>query len=420
MRIVAAAGYRNRLMHLGMPARTSAARRAFCRRLEQGGRPGRGGLFADTRGVWRADRTAPTIGAVHDDVWRLPAWARRELPPPGAPRSWWWRRPLAIALAGVAILFVAGLLVSLTIDMGGTYLRSPLVYVGSFGVAWELFWYVWSVSNIPTMLAASAPAFAVDRATFEREWRAWVDDLTTAPVVVFVGVAVYIVTYVILSTHVRAPLVGIPNLGEAWTTQPNLLLKNGIVLLWGVPALLILAANVVGACKYFRLTFAVGRGRGVGGREPLELVRSAPVAREGLRWVAVFGLVAGTAWTAAGTIVAGAIAAESFRVRELVVVLLAGSVGFLLLVLPQVFLRRALVQVRDDVALRYMHAVRAHLPWNERTPASDERLRGYEGHLLDLQRESVWPHGATISMLAVTLAPFLLPAAALALRTVTA
>lgn len=329
---------------------------------------------------------------------RIPRAVSRELDPAADPEvvGWVWLRPLAAGLAAAAVAYVAGLALAASIGLAGDYLRARLVYLGVFGVVWSVAWFLWSVANVPQMLLGSRVAFAAPRASFDAQFRRWSAELRRTPtwwlLLWFAVPAGYVVAGTQLLVPEDRPLWGLPEFGEVWLEGDDLLVKNLVAVVWAAAFALAVAPNLAGAWKYLRIVASIARG------SALPLAESPVIAREGLRRVALFGLIGSFAWTVAGASWGFVVAYDHFSWHELVPAVVLSAMAVVLLFFPQLVFRRTLVRLRL-ARLRQL--------------VSDEGqpLHDVEDRVRSLQQDAVLPHGGLVAALIVLVVQVGVPAA---------
>ena len=277
---------------------------------------------------------------------------------------------------------LAPLAVSLTIarvyGLDRDYLRAwPFVLLAAFAIAWSVAWYLWSASNVPVILLRSRAAFE-DDGRFDEVARRWARDVRVISPLAIAGAAIGLTVYVALAAHRLDDLYGLPAVTGTWADGPKLWPKTFILCTWAIAAAVAAVPNLIGAAAYLRLVSRIGTGR----EKNLATTESLPVARDGFRALALFGLIGGVAWTIASATWAFAVALNGVRWDELLPVVAATLIGIAILVGPQLSLRQALVRIR--------HArVAAQKKETKSIETLDEKVR-------ELYSDSTWPHGGAV------------------------
>jgi len=330
-----------------------------------------------------------------------------------APRRWIWRRSLVTAAVVAVIPFALALAVTLVYDLAGAYLRSELLYLGLFGVFWSAFWYLWSVGNIVRMVEASRVAFAVPDEQLDRFERKWLARYRAFPVGLVVAVGGGVAFYIVWSSHRKHELRVLPDFGAEWLTGPDLVAKNVVLVTWAFTAMAVLVPNLLGAAWYTGMIHELS----MRSTAP-QLVPSIPAARDGLRRIAIFGLVTGIAWTFAAGVTVLVLSADVVRWQEIVLVSFLEIFGFALIVWPPLALQAALARVRDQRTYTLAHRIN-ELHREPRPTGTTEEVEDLERRLGALGQESTWVYPSTFLGTTAVASQLLLPAAALAVTVLT-
>ncbi|MDQ5822298.1 MAG: hypothetical protein M3540_12735 [Actinomycetota bacterium] len=301
----------------------------------------------------------------------------------------------AIAFGGT--VFFGLLAVAYWRDFGSLYLHTPGVWAGLFAVSWGAFWYVWSVQHLPYWVCDAGLAIARTD-----EWRSfvreWTRRLRHIPIVPIAAASVIVCLYYGLATGLAHKLWVLPSFHADWARGPNLVAKNVVLDLWAVALLSVAVPNVVGALKYAVLIHRLAR---------FDLVRSLPVAREGLRPVAFFGLLTGTMWSLAGVVIVWILHPTSFDPGAVGIVAAVGAVGLQLIFWPQARLHAALRALQASLARPLIGQLRASSVAGAPPPA-DDGLRA-------VLAERTWVHDTGFATTAFVVGQFALPLASLVL-----
>lgn len=309
-----------------------------------------------------------------------------------------WQIPV-FAVTVSAATFLGALGIAAAIGFEHEYLRSRPVYAGVFGLAWSVFWYLWSVWNLPRMLGQARLAFPA-ASKFETLEREWVRRLERFPVAATALLLVAIWAYVHVATHEWQALWGLPRFSDAWVEEPELTAKNIILDVWSVPITFVTAANVVGVFKYTLLVRRLASGE-------LAHLPSVPVVREAFRSVGRFGQITGVSWTIGVVVVIGIVSPSSFDWASAVLVGVLGIVGFLLVFVPESVLHSGLERLRRRLGTEALTRL-----VDEFADDGEQALRRGEERLRTLHADTTWVHG--YERVIVFAGQFALPLASLA------
>lgn len=304
---------------------------------------------------------------------------------------------LLIGLCAAAAAYGVGFLLALVGDLGRSYATSKLIVLGFAAVWWSVSWYLWSAATVPEMLRNSRVAFDIRPGStstaanpFDRELSRWSRDIQTVTPFATAAVALLLCAYLVIATRYLDRVYMLPEFDDTWGSDPHLSLKNGVAAVWLFVFALAVVPNVVGAVQYLKVVYRISMTPVSSGRSPahamLQLVPSLPVAREGLRNIALFGLVGGVLWTAAAATWGAAVAVGGARSHELVPVVLFVIFGLVIFLLPQILLRNTLVRIRSARIgqLREEHPGTGAIELQK----LDETVRRLNG-------DTLWPHGGT-------------------------
>lgn len=282
-------------------------------------------------------------------------------------------------------------------SFGCVYAHSPTVQVAVFGVAWSVFWYLWSVRHLPRMLRGARRVLG---SPYDDLTERWMPRLRSVPLVWTLLFTIAWITYFALASRFGWRAGGPPFVDHRWVTGTHLLRKNAVLDLWVIGVMLAVIPNVVGVFRYGKLV-----------REQTALAeKEAPtlmVAREAHRRTASFGLITGPAWTfAVMVVVVLVLRPAEFERGQLIVMSILSLFGFSLIAVPAWIVHASLARMRDNLVERTIatYRTRRDLPPARARTFLDAQLRR-------CQQEQTWAFGRGWLSFAALLAQLVLPLA---------
>jgi hypothetical protein len=318
------------------------------------------------------------------------------------------RRANAVLVVGATLvattLFLSGLGIAAAADFTRDYLGRPIA-LAVFGIVWIYGWYLWGVSGVIRMLRHSRTAFACSDEEFTEFVEDWRSRARRVPLRSSLVASVVLSLYVVGMTHSGHRIVGMPWFSEPWISEPHLAAKNAIVVLWLFPLAFGIGAGIAGVWKYVRLLRAllVANPPGVGERSPPRspLIESLPVARQGLAALASFAVTVGLAWTIGLIAWIVVTSPGTFDWAETVAVAVLAVIGFLLVLVPQWLVHRALQTRRDELLRHFARSLRDYLDGRSHARRVD-RLRHPNARELDemirnVRAEPTWANVTSVT-----------------------
>lgn len=191
--------------------------------------------------------------------------------------------PASIGLAGV--IFAAGAVVAGLAGFLSVYLKTDVIWIGTFGIAWTSAWICWAGKHLSDGLrqagAVFVPPYKFNDAV--TRWTRWMFSnglMFSAAIVAAAGASL-----AVISSSRHGTLEWFP---PEWSQDPNLWAKNLVVALFAVPVWLLIMTGAVGIVSYALLVWDFHRQ---------DVVDLPNVVRARLRYVAQFGIRIGLAWS---------------------------------------------------------------------------------------------------------------------------